>query len=175
VDVPLGLILFGCIGVFIVLSLLSVFVVLWLIRGTNPNRAVASVEAAPGAPFTLSFTTSAAGPHRVYLRFDLGYGGGRSNYGVTAQVQVQAGGGPALPIEMRVGDLAPALGPHGVRTAALYRVSRSSVMGRASLRATTEIASLPAVPPGTPVQIAGRVVVSDRCTTNSLLVFVGRG
>lgn len=157
-----------CVLVGVLLMGALVVWIMRVLRATDSDRAVASIYAFPSEPFALRFATSAPGPHKLWIRFAVEHVGGRYDYGFTAQVQLQVGSAPASSVEMRVGAMAPALGPNGVHSTNLTRAHYT--MGE--IAATVEIASLPASPPGTPVAITGKVVVAQGSAATTLFVFV---
>jgi hypothetical protein len=150
-----------------------VALVLRTLHASNLDRAVGSAFATHRMPFALRFTTSSPVPHRVWLHFDLHHNGGRYDYGVTAQLQLQVGSAPPSSIEMRVGATAPVLSLASVRSSGLVRASHYAMSnGIARAAATAKLAVLPVTPSGTPVAISGTVVVADGTVAKTLLVFV---
>ncbi|APR75865.1 Hypothetical protein A7982_01212 [Minicystis rosea] len=145
---------------------------MFLLRGSDPRRAVASLEPSPGVPFTLRFVPPASKPHVVWLKFELDWQGMEDDYGTTAQIEVRVGGAPPSGIELRIGDTAPAVGPAGVRNTALYRVLSTSDGSGESIAATAKLAIVPAAPPGSEVVVSGKAVVAEKCRARRLLLFV---
>lgn len=160
------------IGISVLLAGLVALGFAWVLRSTDPGRAVASIEAPAGAPITLRFTAREARAHRVWLRFEVEYEGGEDDYGVTAELRAQVTGGITHAVEHRIGDRAPALGPSGRRNTSLYRAGSMSGPEGDSVRATAEVMTLPALPAGAEVVITGRVVVAEGQRATGLLLFV---
>jgi hypothetical protein len=145
--------------------------VLSALRGSDPARAIASLEVAANTTFALSFAAK-PGEYRVWLRFDLAHGGDEDACGLTAALDV-TGAGPPLSVEHRIGDDAPVLGGAAAsRNTTLVRVVFTSDSNGSRLRASARIATLVAPPPGANVDLRGRVVLAQGYTARSLLIFV---
>lgn len=146
---------------------------LWIAsRAWDPARAVASVQASAGAPFTLRFTPRAAKAHRVWLRFEIDYHGGEDDYGVTAELRIELPPLAPFTVEHRIGDRAPALGPKATTSTSLFSVTHASGSEGDSISATSNIATLPKVAPGREIVVSGRVVVAEGQKPVELLVFI---
>jgi hypothetical protein len=143
------------------------------LRGSDPARAIASIEPRPGVPFTLRFVPAATGSFNVWLRFEVEWQeGGEDDYGVTAQVEASVASASRATIELRIGDQAPAIGAEGVRNTTLYRVMSTSSADGYTRRATARLGELKAMPAGGEVVVSGTIAVAPRCATRGLLVFV---
>lgn len=164
--------IFALIGGVAALAGLSSVGIVLMLRGSDPSRAIASMEARPGLPFTLRFTPAAPGAFNVWLRFELDWQGGEDDYGVTAQIEARAGGGHPAGIELRIGDTAPPIGPKGVRNSTLYRIGYQSSGDDNSIRATAQLIDVKAASAGAEVVVSGVIAVAPRCSTRGLLVFV---
>ncbi len=156
-------------GVLLVVGLML------LLRSSDPDRAVASAVVTAGSPFMLRARVVEAKPHRLWIRFEVDYNGGEDGYGVTVEAKIQSPAGPPMAVELRIGDNAPAIGPNGVQNSSLYRVTSSSGPAGDSVRATAEIAKIPAMSAGAEVVVSGRVLVAEGQTPVELLVFLSPG
>ena len=154
---------------------LIALVVLLLLRGTNPARALVSMEIPPGAPFTLRFTPRGPRAHHLWLRFELDWDGGEDDYGVTAEITIEVPGRGPMKVEHRMGDKAPSLGPSGARNATLYRATSSSGPAGESVLATAQIAAITPPEARGEVLVSGRLVLGPGSTSRGLLLFVSPG
>lgn len=154
---------------------LIALVVLLLLRGTDPARALVSMEIPPGAPFTLRFTPRGPRAHHLWLRFELDWDGGEDDYGVTAEITIEVPGRGPMKVEHRMGDKAPSIGPSGARNTTLYRATSSSGPAGESVLATAKIAAITPPEARGEVLVGGRLVLGPGSTSRGLLLFVSPG
>jgi hypothetical protein len=164
------------VGGAIAVSALAIWLAIWwMLRASDPARAVARAEAAPLVPFTLRFTPGTTRSHGVWVRFELDFSGSEDDYGLTALVEIRAPGQPPCAVELRIGDTAIAVGRDGTRNNTLYRSTQTSMGEANTVTATAPLATLPAPASGGEVEITGVLHTSSTTVAKRLLVFVAPG
>lgn len=145
-----------------------------LLVARRPGAPVASAEARPGEAFALR--TTAPGPLRLWLRYDLAYGPDEDAWGLDGRVEVRVGGALAWvdAVRLREGAEATSRPRRFGEEGSWYGVSSWSGPTSTGTTAATVFLGAVEAREGASVEVTGALTPAAGSTARALTVYLSR-